>query len=238
MGKIITFYSYKGGVGRTMALANVAVVLAMWKYKVLVVDWDLEAPGLEFFFKKYVVSSDLEKNGGVINLITSWNTENWSDYIKKVEIQNLNVGFDMLESGYGIENYFNAVRNFDIDAFYQEQNGGEKIESFRNKWKEKYDFVLIDSRTGITDVGGICTVQLPDMVIMLSSTTEQSINGIFDTARMIARAKKQMPVDRYNIKILPILSRSRWYGRILRLQSTGKIFFHRNLKKLVLLGFL
>ena len=47
LGIIYTFYSFKGGVGRTMALANVAALLAKWGYSVLVVDWDLEAPGLE-----------------------------------------------------------------------------------------------------------------------------------------------------------------------------------------------
>ena len=44
-GKIITFYSYKGGTGRTMLLANVAWILATNGKRVLVVDWDLEAPG-------------------------------------------------------------------------------------------------------------------------------------------------------------------------------------------------
>ena len=40
-GKIITFYSYKGGTGRTMALANLAWVLASNEQKVLIIDWDL-----------------------------------------------------------------------------------------------------------------------------------------------------------------------------------------------------
>jgi cellulose biosynthesis protein BcsQ len=40
----ITFYSFKGGVGRTMALVNVAAELAKMGRKVLVVDFDLDAP--------------------------------------------------------------------------------------------------------------------------------------------------------------------------------------------------
>ena len=46
---INTFYSFKGGVGRTMALANVAVHLARRGRRVLLVDFDLEAPGLDTF---------------------------------------------------------------------------------------------------------------------------------------------------------------------------------------------
>jgi Mrp family chromosome partitioning ATPase len=43
-------YSYKGGVGRSFAVANVAVVLAQWGARVLMVDWDIEAPGLNHYF--------------------------------------------------------------------------------------------------------------------------------------------------------------------------------------------
>ena len=47
MGQIITFYSYKGGVGRTLALANMATQMVRWGRRVLLVDFDLEAPGLD-----------------------------------------------------------------------------------------------------------------------------------------------------------------------------------------------
>ena len=49
LGRIITFYSYKGGTGRSMALANVAWLLASNGQRVLAIDWDLEAPGFVFF---------------------------------------------------------------------------------------------------------------------------------------------------------------------------------------------
>lgn len=43
--RVVTFYSFKGGVGRSMALANVAFRLADRNdLDVIVVDWDLEAP--------------------------------------------------------------------------------------------------------------------------------------------------------------------------------------------------
>ncbi len=50
--KTITFYSYKGGVGRTLALANVAMRLSEFKKKVCMIDFDLEAPGLHHKFKQ------------------------------------------------------------------------------------------------------------------------------------------------------------------------------------------
>ena len=52
-GQVITFYSYKGGTGRSMALANVSCLLANQissSEKILMIDWDLEAPGLHRYF--------------------------------------------------------------------------------------------------------------------------------------------------------------------------------------------
>jgi len=49
---LFTFYSFKGGVGRSMALMNVAYTLAGRGRHVLVVDMDLEAPGLSGFLHR------------------------------------------------------------------------------------------------------------------------------------------------------------------------------------------
>ncbi|NEP45399.1 MAG: AAA family ATPase, partial [Okeania sp. SIO2H7] len=48
--RTVTFYSFKGGVGRTTALTHVASILAMRGRKVVAVDLDLEAPGLSTAF--------------------------------------------------------------------------------------------------------------------------------------------------------------------------------------------
>ncbi|MBA2305488.1 MAG: ParA family protein [Acidobacteria bacterium] len=59
LGRIITFYSYKGGTGRSMAVANVAWVLALNGYRVLVIDWDLEAPGIHRYFHPFLADKEL-----------------------------------------------------------------------------------------------------------------------------------------------------------------------------------
>src|SRR6201989_1988398 len=79
-GEIITFYSYKGGTGRTMALANVACLLAERagpEEQVLVIDWDCEAPGLHRFFPPRLVKPSaafdlgLDATSGLIDLFVS-----------------------------------------------------------------------------------------------------------------------------------------------------------------------
>src|SRR6201992_2436168 len=71
-GKVVTFYSFKGGTGRTMALANVAWILASNGMKVLVVDWDLDSPGLHRYFHPFLDPAKVAATQGIIELITDY----------------------------------------------------------------------------------------------------------------------------------------------------------------------
>ena len=62
---IVAFYSYKGGVGRTMALVNCACLLAKAGKSVLVVDFDLEAPGLT----SYDLFSSAAEQDGIVDFV-------------------------------------------------------------------------------------------------------------------------------------------------------------------------
>lgn len=48
---VVSFYSYKGGTGRTTTMANVAVLLAQEGYDVCCIDLDISAPGLDLVFE-------------------------------------------------------------------------------------------------------------------------------------------------------------------------------------------
>ena len=69
-GQVVTFYSYKGGTGRTMALANLAWILAANGKRVLIVDWDLESPGLHRYFAPSLLDPHaLAATPGVVNMV-------------------------------------------------------------------------------------------------------------------------------------------------------------------------
>jgi hypothetical protein len=67
---IYTFYSYKGGVGRSMAVANIAELLVEAGLSVIIVDWDLEAPGLERFFP--VDSTKVLEQPGLMDMLLGY----------------------------------------------------------------------------------------------------------------------------------------------------------------------
>lgn len=377
--KIITFYSYKGGVGRTMALANVAYLLANnYHYNVLVVDWDLEAPGLHRFFNidekeiekglidlfydyknlllkeaptlrgDYLFCWDeisgndndilvqfLMKNYGInwLNdskisikedstiLCTSKSSNNYlslqlnnertkailtidnvrsdefivnvednklniygeeflniGNYIKKIPeylftwdeipgqdnvklidfliqkfginwitkgkiektdngsiikvssginhlslklndektIVNLKINdvrtydfiaemekgklyisnnegsISLLSAGKQDDLYSERVNNFDWGKFYENWNGFGFVEYLKRQMRKKADFILIDSRTGVTDASGICTLQLPDVLVLLFSLNEQNISGTEKIINSVLKNKSEV----------------------------------------------
>ncbi|MFG0272414.1 KGGVGR-motif variant AAA ATPase [Pseudomonas sp. zjy_14] len=76
--KIVTFYSYKGGAGRTMSVANVAFLAALDGLKVLVMDWDMEAPGLAYYFRGLhdaAEAKSLKDTRGLLNIFWDWSAE-------------------------------------------------------------------------------------------------------------------------------------------------------------------
>src|SRR5579864_7147429 len=68
----ITFYSYKGGAGRSLALANAAVYLAKLGFKVAALDFDLEAPGLHYKFSRSEGGAPLEVKKGVVDYVSEF----------------------------------------------------------------------------------------------------------------------------------------------------------------------
>ena len=185
-GRIITFYSYKGGTGRSMALANVGWILATNGYRVLLIDWDLEAAGLHRWFGPLLDDPELQHARGVIDFFQQFTEGSRLEQLRReqngkpddrwfehyTDLAGFAVGIDFEFPGEGLLNlvpagrqspdYAMLVQMFDWNAFYKDLGGGIFLEAVKQKLREEYDFILIDSRTGISDTSGICTVQMPD----------------------------------------------------------------------------
>lgn len=217
-GKIVTFYSYKGGTGRTMALANIAWILAQAGKRVLAIDWDLESPGLHKFFHPFLDPEAVAATPGVIELITDYSLAattptksprgaDWHlDYARVLpHAVSLDWRFphggelDFISAGRQNRDYSSLISSMDWDNFYERLGGGQFFDALREDMRRNYDYVLIDSRTGLSDIAEICTVQLPDVLVDCFTLSAQSIEGAAAVARHIA--------DRYagrGIRILPV----------------------------------
>ncbi len=181
--RTITFYSYKGGVGRTLAAANFAVYLAKLGLKTVVIDFDLEAPGIDAKFPLLKVPAEQK---GILDYILNYQLNNEDPgSVKQICLQVPIESLDntlplwLIPAGqYLSEEYYRKLSQLDWSfIFSEERDGVAFFQQFLAHIKQelKADFVIIDSRTGITEIAGLCTQQLADEVVMLSSLSSESI---------------------------------------------------------------
>jgi len=242
-GQIITFYSYKGGVGRSAALANVSALLAQQGKRVLAMDFDLEAPGLHRYFLARPDSGEVATatNGGVIDFFYALRSiftavlpspspeallgqpeleQKLSEGIRSLLkpglytvdrcISDPNLGLEssgaitLMPAGKFDAGYAERVRKFPWQEFYESYP--EFVELLVDELCAKFDFVLLDSRTGTTDVGNLCTVLLPEKLVLIFSMNEQSLNGAIEVGQQAVQLRKASP-DLRPLPIFPLASR-------------------------------
>jgi eukaryotic-like serine/threonine-protein kinase len=233
-GQIITFYSYKGGTGRTMALANVACLLGQGYPareekrlpRVLALDWDFEAPGLHRYFSPYLKPSAkarFESTPGCLDLFAAFDEKrseyNSSDYVanreraismlRKLDFDEYLVptqipGLHIMKAGRFDDGYARRVSEFQWDRLFRETIG--LFSGFAEYLRQNYDYVLVDSRTGMSDTSGICTMLLPDKLVVVFTPNQQSLTGIGDLARKAVAYRKASP-DARPLTVFPLPSR-------------------------------
>lgn len=210
VGRIVTFYSYKGGVGRSMALANIGVLLARTGRPVLLVDWDLEAPGLDRYFSTYP-SCEPERHGGLLALLEDVRTETPGDtyksFLRKITVSSFGE-LHLLASGDDASDYSRRLASFSWSDFFNKNDGSQWLEKLRVAWTRDYGFVLIDSRTGVTESSGICTIKLPDQLVFVVSANQQNIDGCKRIIATIHRARLRELSSPPRLFILPLVSRA------------------------------
>ncbi|HEY6272508.1 MAG TPA: TIR domain-containing protein [Terriglobales bacterium] len=227
-GKIITFYSYKGGTGRSMALANVACLLskrlAKTSQRVLVMDWDLEAPGLHRFFSAKSDLPEYESHPGVMNYFCSLREmlnassdlcgqlatpEGWRVLNQKLPLDDYLIpdvvsGVDFMRAGRFDSEYPKLVGSFNWIEFFELY--GAALRSFRELLARTFAYTLVDSRTGLTDVSGICTTLLPEKLVGVFTPNRQSLHGLRDLVSQAIEYRRKSD-DFRPLSVFPLPSR-------------------------------
>jgi tetratricopeptide (TPR) repeat protein len=226
--QIFAFYSFKGGVGRSMALVNLAYALAAKGRNVLILDMDLEAPGLSGFLRRKDEIAGFARHDMVDLLIWAKQSAEQvseekpldqsllpplSDYTIRVSPEKLQPlskrKLDSLsESPWDLgrldvipidenRDYYNRLSEVAVAGMDRETllRVGSLLRSWLKtrriplefpdyygpipveKRSAPYDYVLIDSRTGITEVGGLCIGPLSDQLVVLCGLNDQNVEG-------------------------------------------------------------
>jgi hypothetical protein len=213
-GSVVTFYSYKGGVGRSFALANVGVLLSRWGFRVLCIDFDLEAPGLAHFFGSVAQDAPtrdwLQEAPGLVELVARYREEPaaplaWRDHVRCLDHPSLG-GISLMKAGRADRRYTQRLRRLNWKMLYR-SGLGSALEGMFDELRDAFDYVLIDARTGVTDFSGIIAAQLPDVLAFLFTANEQSLEGSVEVARRAAKARNGLALDRSRLLLLPIPAR-------------------------------
>jgi len=218
---VTTFYSFKGGVGRTTLLVNVANVLAARGERVLLWDLDLEAPGVHHFPgleppEQVWQSGFLEWLGQTppcptIEPTAAWPPEVWMRTLgdRVYETRGPRGRIFVLPAHGTNANLGRAYGSIDWHGLFVDlpAHGLHLFSRVRDMLIDRFEptFLFIDSRTGISDLGGFLTGFLPDCTILVGNYSRQSTEGLrgvylaldrFATERVKAETHRTRKLER------------------------------------------
>lgn len=188
--KLVSFYSFKGGVGRTTSMLMTAISLARRGKRIMLIDFDLEAPGISGLFPQEY----LPKYGLLDFLIecNAFQGSEWElpidEYIYPVGelCQATGAGGDirvMPAYGSALKNrpdlYRKALMRFDLDvpAYSKDKTPIDLLLAKLNDFVAP-DVIFIDTRSGIHQIGGITLARYSDLALLFFYGSQQNVDGM------------------------------------------------------------
>ncbi|MBC7976161.1 MAG: hypothetical protein H7138_14410 [Myxococcales bacterium] len=198
--KRVVFCSLKGGVGRSTALSVVAAEQASQGRNILVVDLDLEAPGIG----SLLLSTERTPAYGVVdylverNFWTSLETATPEDRRGREEVLRGMVGTCSLTSGAGLvdvvpatgtrtldqpRNYLAKLSRAMIEGLADPEQPTPLATKLNNMLTElealrRYDFVFIDVRAGLAELSASPLLALGAEVLLFGTAQAQTIQDL------------------------------------------------------------
>lgn len=188
---IVAFMSFKGGIGRTTALASFALQRARIGERVVVIDFDLDAPGVGTLLATDevgtvapwgVIDYMLERSLGDVPL---------QDYMH-YSLQEVagNGSIIVFPAGRVNDEYLNKLARLDLELG-EAQVGSDGIsahplELLLQQIRDELEpsWILIDARAGLSPAAGLIMNGLAHLYVLFSTTSEQSFIGL---ERMVHR---------------------------------------------------
>lgn len=149
MGKKVSFYSFKGGSGRSTGLCNIAYVLAERGARVGCIDFDVEAAGLNFIFdvpagplnnckklQEFLIEDHRRRIDGISEFVLDVGDVN--EYDLDGELFMIPAGADP-----------SLTKNLP-----NERDMMQPIEELYQKFEDEYDldYLFIDTRSGVSNM--------------------------------------------------------------------------------------
>ncbi len=205
---VVTFYSYKGGMGRTTTLCAYAIYLASEGKKVVILDCDFEAPGFLSFFD---IEDKQRNKGGLVEYMMDKDflgkenlnlKENYLIEVEKTHYQSESGKIYVLPAGNlsyeevaytpneqqqkehldrHLYHYIHGLARLNV------ANTVDMVAKFRDLFADlktglelsEDDYILIDSRTGFNEIFGITAFNLANVIVSFFGSSEQTRAGLY-----------------------------------------------------------
>ncbi|XQA77851.1 ParA family protein [Xanthomonas sacchari] len=219
----IVFSTLKGGVGRSTALAVTAADLARRAFNVLVVDLDLEAPGLG----DLMLDEESIPDYGVIDFLV----ENGLSGVDDISLSSFLASSRLTEAGGGRVDVMPALGRksqtnpenvlpklsramiediTDQGSITVEQQISTMIE--RATRASSYDVVLIDSRAGLSELAAPAVLGIGANVLLFGTAQKQTIEGyrsLFAALQLLAqRDRAQSRTAEWRLALRPVYAKA------------------------------
>lgn len=197
---IVAFYSFKGGMGRTTALSLFAVSRALQNEHVVVIDLDLDAPGLgsilapgsapPYGVVDYLIESPVLRERPKDLLDYSWNVDLGS--------QRTTGSLRVFPAGNLDRNYLGKMARLDFET-EPELEGVTRhpVEELILHIHDKFqpDWILVDSRTGFSETAGMLLSGLCHFHVLFGVDSDQSWEGVNYAVRKLGaeRVSRNLP---------------------------------------------
>lgn len=225
---IVSFYSFKGGVGRTLALAHAAWLLAAGspEQQILAIDLDLEAPGLDSYFEfpgwkeckglagliqNYQQQPEIERREWLRRMLS----DESHGYVVRPQGENERTNLWYLPSGLGrgrSVSYRRVTGWLRKEIELQDRSQGWPaaanrgfLGDFRAVLAEGFAYALIDSRTGLADEAFASTVLLAHALVVCFRLSDIHLQGIRSAVANFAK-REGLRVDHPALPLIPVVT--------------------------------
>ncbi|MCO6457186.1 MAG: hypothetical protein J5I93_17965 [Pirellulaceae bacterium] len=190
---IATFYSLRGGVGRSTALAYTGRILASRGRSVLCVDMDLEAPGLGPLFGR---EDALPPGHGLASVLIELDQGGRPDVLQHIVRLSESNELYCLPAGVPSADYARRLRLIDPESWYREDNNPLRvlIDLLRDL-PIKPDVLLLDARTGMTPLSAPLLFDLSDLAFITLFPHPQARRGTGELVRALLNSHSRREVD-------------------------------------------
>ena len=180
---VVAFYGFRGGAGRTTALAHVAAFLAARQVSIVALDLDLEAPGLHHVLG----CPEPEEGYGTLALLRTASTVDDPAGDDRLRLaphlakSALDVGapIRVIPAGRLSPAYLSRLDDLGVPLWHA-LDGVSPLEAVVKRAREELapDMICLDCRTGLNGLSASAVFHVADLVVCFLPVSKQSLDGI------------------------------------------------------------